>query len=185
MEVEFHRTSERRYSVVILRDGLPDLTMNPAPGFDLLMPHDLLHFLVEQEFGLRNAIFGQVAAGGTAGTFLQSPSETQNTKKDSRERKKSKKLGKKMLQNGVDECLQSERATYVCWQDWLAHSKNPALQIQAKEMRETAQSILGQMDTAERAKFNQENLAKVRSRMDEISQQWSNLKVGESMSLKW
>jgi hypothetical protein len=184
MEVEFHRTGERRYSVVILRDNLPKLEMNPAPGFDSLMPHDLLHFLVEQEFGLRQAIFGQVASGG--GTFRQRPSESKNTRNDSRERRKLKQKGGKMLQKeGMNEYFQSERATYICWQDWLAHSNNPALQNQAKEMKETAQSIFGQMDKAEHAKFNPENLDKIRRRIDEISQQWSNLKVGESMSLKW
>ena len=185
MLVEFHKTGEKHYGIVVLRENLPILEMKKAPGFDSLMPHDLLHFLVEQEFELRNAIFGQVASGGTAGTFLEHPTEDKNTKNDSRQRRRIKQRGKKMLRGGIDECAQSERATYVCWQDWLAHSNNPALQNQAKEMKVTAQSILGQMDMAERAKFNQKNLSKIRNRMDEVSQQWSNLKVGESFSLKW
>lgn len=185
MQVEFHKTGERRYSVVILHDNLPKLEMNPAPGFDPLMPHDMLHFLVEQELGLQKAIFGQIALGGTAGTFSQNPSESKNTKKDSRQRRKTKQRGEKMLKGGIDECAQSERATYVCWQDWLAYSNNPALQNQAKEMEDTAQSIFGQMSANERAKFGKENLAKIRLRMDEVSQSWSNLKVGQSISLEW
>ena len=49
MRVEFKKTGERRYGVFIKRIDLPDLEMNPAPGFDRLMPHDLMHFPVEQE----------------------------------------------------------------------------------------------------------------------------------------
>ncbi|MBX7174276.1 MAG: hypothetical protein K1X72_25100 [Pyrinomonadaceae bacterium] len=185
MEVEFHKTGEKRYAVIILRDNLPKLEMNPAPGFDPLMPHDMLHFLVEQEFGLHNAIFGQVASGGTAGTFLQRPSESKNSRKDSRQRRKVKQSGEKMLKGGIDECVQSERATYVCWQDWLAHSAKPNLKEQADEMKMAAQSILGQMDKAERERFNDKNLQKIRTRMDEVSQRWANLKIGEFISLKW
>jgi hypothetical protein len=43
--------------------------MNSAPGYDDLMPHDLQHFIVERTLGIRNGIFGQLAHGGSAGTF--------------------------------------------------------------------------------------------------------------------
>src|SRR6188474_248041 len=102
MQVEFHKTGERRYAVKIRRENLPDVEMNPAPGFDPLMPHDLLHFLVEQELGLRQAIFGHVAAGG--GTFRMRPSESKNDRQDARERRKLKQKGEKMLKKeGLDE----------------------------------------------------------------------------------
>ena len=41
MRVQFHKTDERRYGVVILRDGSEPLRMRTAPGNDPLMPHDL------------------------------------------------------------------------------------------------------------------------------------------------
>ncbi len=185
MIVEFHRTDEKHYAVIVPRQGLPSLEINPAPGFDLLMPHDMLHFLVEQELGLQNAIYGQIARGGTAGSFQNKPSESSNNRADSRLRRKDAKRGEKLLKKGIDQCAQSERATYVCWYDWLAHSDKPELQNKAKEMKETALSILGQISNTEKSAFNQKNLAKIRRRLDEASQQWSGLKVGESMSLKW
>ncbi len=43
--------------------------MNPAPGYDDLLPHDLVHLVVELHWGLRDGIYGDVAAGGNAGTF--------------------------------------------------------------------------------------------------------------------
>ena len=43
--------------------------MNPAPGYEDLLPHDLVHLLVEIRWKLRDGIYGDVAAGGNAGTL--------------------------------------------------------------------------------------------------------------------
>src|SRR5262245_23165976 len=135
MQVEFHRTGEKRYAVVILREGLPNLEMNPAPGFDALMPHDMLHFLVEQELDLRRGIFGQIALGGTAGTFHQAPTEKSSNREASRQRRKIAKRGQKLLKENTDDCAQSERATYICLYDWLAHSENETCRARAADMK--------------------------------------------------
>ncbi len=185
MQVEFHRTGERRYGIVILREGLPPLEMNPAPGFDELMPHDLQHFLVEQELGLKNAIFGQVARGGTAGTFTTHPSEDSNNRQDSRLRRKEAQRGKKLLKIGADECAQSERATYICLYDWLANSADEKLRERAKDMKINADGVFAKMSDTERAKLNKKKLAEIRNRMDELSKKWSALSINESMKLDW
>jgi hypothetical protein len=186
MRVEFHRTGERRYAVVIWRDGETKLEMNPAPGFDPLMPHDLLHFLVEQELGLKKAIFGHVAAGGSAGSFTKYPSETQNSRKEARERRKVKQKGEKLQKkDGMDEYFQSERATFFCWQNWLANSADPQLRARAEEMQATAQSVFGTMTNKEKEIFTEKKLAQIRKRMDELSRHWSSLKINQSMSLEW
>ncbi len=185
MQVEFQKTGERRYAVVIHRDGLPDLKMEPAPGFDALMPHDLLHFLVEQELGLRRGIFGQIASGGTAGTFHLASRETSNDRADSRRRRKTARRGKKLLKANSDDCAQSERATYICLYDWLAHSADEKLRMRALEMKPSFESVLGQMPESERKTLNKEKLAAIRNRMDELSEGWSALKAGQSMTLEW
>ena len=69
MEIEFRRTGERRYGVIIHRAGHTPMEMNPAPGYDPLIPHDLLHFIVENELGLRQGIFGQIAEGTLVGVI--------------------------------------------------------------------------------------------------------------------
>ncbi len=184
MQVEFHKTGERRYAVKILRKDLPDLEMNPAPGFDALMPHDLLHFLVEQELGLRRGIFGQLALGGTAGAFHNAPSETSNNRTDSRLRRQTARRGKKLLKKNSDDCAQSERATYICLSDWLAHSSVAKHKACGAEMKMTADSILGQMSETERTILNKK-LAAIRAKMDELSGRWSALQINESMRLDW
>lgn len=97
MKVEFCKTAERRYAIKILRNNSFDLEMNPAPGFDDLMPHDMCHLIVEQILHIENAIFGQTAKDGTAGSFRNSPVETSNSKSDSRQRRKIKQKGKNLV----------------------------------------------------------------------------------------
>ena len=53
MQVRFERTGDRRYAVAVLRTQHGDLRMDPAPGYSDLIPHDLVHLVVEEEFGLR------------------------------------------------------------------------------------------------------------------------------------
>jgi len=185
MKVEFHKTGDRRYAVVVLRAGLPDLEMNPAPGFDALMPHDMLHFLVEQELELRRGIFGQIALGGTAGTFHHAPSGESDPRADARLRRKTARRGKNMLKTGLDDCVQSERATFICLYDWLSHSADEKLRARAAEMKPAFDSVLGQLTETERKKLNNEKLAQIRKRMDELSACWSSLTVGQSMAVEW
>ncbi len=184
MQVEFQKTGERRYAVIIKRNGLPDLVMNPAPGFDPLMPHDLLHFLVEQELELRHGIYGQVAAGGTAGTFQNQPSEALNSRADSRRRRKTARRGEKLLKTGLDECAQSERATFVSLYEWLAQSPDAKLRLRAAEMKPNADSVLGQMSEAERAKIKT-RLPAITARMNELGSRWAALQINESLTLEW
>ena len=158
--------------------------MNPAPGFDALVPHDMLHFLVEQELGLQHGIFGQIARGGTAGTFHQA-SGVSKSRADSRLRRKTDRRGKKLLKANTDDCAQSERATFICLHDWLVHSSDEKLRARAAEMKPNLESILGQMPDGERKILNKEKLARVRCRMDELSAQWSALGVNQSMTLEW
>ena len=185
MRVEFKRTGERRYGVFVKRENLPDLEMNPAIGFDSLIPHDLMHFLVEQEFNLQNAIFGQVAAGGTAGTFRQMSSSKSSGRIDSRLRKKTVEQGKKILKSGLDDCVKSEQATVICLYDWFSHSTDETLRARANEIKANYKSILLQMPEAERKFYTEKKLAQIRGRMDEISARWFALKVNDSIILEW
>jgi hypothetical protein len=69
VKVTFIKKGERRYAVVVRRDRYPDLWCGSI-GYDDFLPHDLLHFVAEAEFGLDDAIFGNLAAGGNARLFL-------------------------------------------------------------------------------------------------------------------
>jgi hypothetical protein len=73
MQVIFTRLDSRRYAVGLRRDGprdigVVDVPSWPGPG-SAKVPHDLVHFVVEEQLGLRLGIFGQAAAGGGVRAF--------------------------------------------------------------------------------------------------------------------
>lgn len=185
MIVVFRRNGQRRYSIEAQRPGLPPVEMNPAPGYDPLMPHDMMHLVVEAQLGLTRGIFGQLAAGGTAGTFHLSVKDSEGSRTTARASKRVATRGKKLLKQGRDDCLQSERATYICWQEWLSRSSTPdkrklsaSMVQQAKEVRDTA-------NAKELHTLNQRKLDEICQHLDDLSAHWSRLKVGESMAVHW
>ena len=167
MEVEFQRIGKRRYAVTVHRPGHIDLEMNPAPGYDDLLPHDLVHFVVERELGLQRGIFGQLAAGGTAGTFHPIPPASGN-REWSRVSKEVARRGAKLLREGRNDCALSESVAQVCHQAWLARAFVKRSQIAGLDAGMTQ----GQLD-------------RVIHQLDELSAQWVRLQVGEALTVVW
>jgi DNA-binding Xre family transcriptional regulator len=182
MILVFRRTGQRRYSVEAQRAGFPNLEMNPAPGYDERMPHDLMHLIVEAQLGLNHGIFGQLAAGGDAGTFHITMKSGDNSRQVARARKRVSTRGKKLMSRGRDDCLESERATFICWQEWLARSSSAKEKKQSAAMAEQAASVRG---TASTPALDRKKLDEICRHLDQLSARWSSLKVGESMAVGW
>jgi len=99
MDVVFTRTGARRYSVTtILPDGRTQ-AMDPAPGFDEDIPHDLVHYLVEAELGLTSGVFGRAASGG--GTFLPAPVAGESPRERARAIRKQKRKDQSFDTNDI------------------------------------------------------------------------------------
>ena len=179
MRVQFHKTATRSYAVVVLREQMEPLRMDAAPGYDELMPHDLQHFIVERELKIRLGIFGQLAAGGDAGTFHKQ--STRNTRASARGNRSVKKRGNTLAQTGKADSMKSERATFIAWHHWLACRADP----RARDMHDTARSILSGMSTQERNEYTPANLARIKAVMDSTSVQWFHTGVGEHIELTW
>jgi hypothetical protein len=184
MSVIFIRTGERRYAVRADIDGGQTVQMDQAPGFDALMPHDLQHFIVEKCLDIEGGIFGRLAAGGTAKTF-HATVDGGNARAASRIRRKQAARDDKILPSQTDDYARSERATYVCWQDWLQHSANPEMRSRAIEMRPGADRMLDRMTAAERAGFTVEKRAGIRQEFQRLSERWSSLAIGGSFTEPW
>ena len=45
MEVRFTKTAERRYRVSVEGPDVVSSYMDPAPGYDARLPHDMAHFM--------------------------------------------------------------------------------------------------------------------------------------------
>ena len=179
MILVFSRTSERTYAVEAQRPGSPQMLMSPAPGFDPLMPHDMMHLVVEAQLGLRHGIFGQLAAGGNAGTFQLPMKSGENSRDVTRARKRVANRGKRLLKRNRNECQQSERATFICLCEWRARSAphDRRMAQQAREVRETI--------AARKLRLNQTKLDEICKHLDELSSHWLGLTVGQSMAVRW
>jgi len=185
MILVFRRTGQRRYAVEAQRAGFPDVVMNPAPGFDPRMPHDLMHLVVEAQLGLTRGIFGQLATGGDAGTFHIPAKAGADSRKLARTRKRVSARGKRLLKVGRDDCAQSERATYICWQEWLARSSSLEGRKQSHAMAQQAREVRDTASGNELRLLNDRKLDEICTHLDQLSAHWLQLRVGESMSVAW
>src|SRR5712671_4087711 len=109
MNVTFTRTAERRYRVSVEGPGVVSSWMEPAPGYDARLPHDMAHFVVENELGISGAVFGQLAAGGNARTFH--PTDDQVSPKLARR-------GKRLAVTNRGDAMLSEKVVFLACQMW-------------------------------------------------------------------
>ena len=93
MDVVFERVDARRYLIGVRRNARTDMgadvTPRPGPGH-AEVPHDLVHFVVEEQAQLPLGIYGQVAAGGEVGGFFR-PDPGDRHKAD--DQRRSRRLG--------------------------------------------------------------------------------------------
>lgn len=107
MEVRFTRTAERRYRVSVEGPDVVSSYMDPAPGYNARLPHDMAHFIVENELGIEGGVFGQIAAGGA---FII-PTDNIKRRKLGRRRERIAKANQK-------DALLSERMVSVTCNLW-------------------------------------------------------------------
>jgi hypothetical protein len=163
MQVRFERTGRRRYAVAVLRSRHGDLRMDPAPGYSDLIPHDLVHWVAEQEFGLRDGIFGQLAAGGNAGTFV--PTEELRTKAWARQvERRNRSTGTEM---GRSEALAAQ--VYPRWLRQGGHLPGSHYVHQDPP----------------RTDLSPTDLDRAFERLDSLSGTWRAVGVGGSMTVEW
>ena len=117
MKVTFVKKGAQRYAVEVSRERYPDLWCGSI-GYDEWLPHDLLHFVAEAEYGLDGAVFGDLAAGGNARIF-QSYDQEVTAKLWRRQRIRRTRL---------PEGRRSEELAWELEQKWRARTLPPQLQ---------------------------------------------------------
>jgi len=182
MEVQFRRTSERRYALTVHRKDLPPLEW-PAFGYDALMPHDLLHFIVERELGMTRGIFGFWAGGGEREGPDHVAGESKREAK--RRRRRAERHDEKLLARGArDDGDRSERATFLCEWEWSRRSRNPARRARVEKWASGAHPR-DFLPADENEALSEPVVARILRRMDELSARWSGLEVGQFFSVEW
>lgn len=108
MKVTFTRTAQRQYRVSVAGPGVVPSAMEPAAGYDARLPHDMAHFVVENELGIAGGVFGQLAQGGHAHTFR--PSDKQSGKVAIR--------GDRLAVANRKDAMLSEKVVYLACRVW-------------------------------------------------------------------
>lgn len=183
MKVHFIRSGERRYSVRIERADAIVLVMDPAPGFDADLPHDMVHFVVEAALGLKTGVFGQIAAGGDAGSFrVEAGDGAGATKERQRAVRKQVVKGAKLVKSQGREGELSELATFLFDIAWRSSMRpdSAAQRAALGEAERTRQTLRAE----ERARIDGAR-AKVFAAFEQLSTAWRALRVGEGLVLDW
>ena len=157
MNVTFTRTAERRYRVSVEGPGIAASYMEPAPGYDSRLPHDMAHFVVENELGIAGGVFGQLARGGHAGTFHPI---------GGRPRMRVVRRSERIATTNREDAMLSEKVVAIACRVW--NNGVPRVIPAAGIDDVTADA-----------------LTRVCRQFDVVSAQWSRLAVGESMTLTW
>jgi len=183
MKVHFIRSGERRYSIRVERENGPVLIMDPAPGYDPVLPHDMVHFVVEAVLGLKGGVFGQLAAGGTAGSFRVAPPTGAVAAKDhSRMVRKQAAAGQKLLKDQGREGELSELAAFLFDVGWRSETRpdSAAQRAALGEAERTRQSL----SVDERARIDAARL-RVFEAFERLSARWRSLQPGDALTLSW
>jgi hypothetical protein len=159
MKVTFTKMDSARYSVAITRSKGPALVPRPAPGYDPYLPHDIAHFLVEEQFGIRLGVFGQLAAGGE-GVFTPTANDRTG---------RNRRTAHRIAEIGRADMSYSERLTAMCVPLWEAR----------------AGRIPSQPAIIDMALATPTDVDRVMRRFDRVSAQWVTLGNGESLTLEW
>jgi len=157
MRVSFHKTGPRRYGVRVRREHASDVEMHPAPAYDDWLPHDLVHFVVERDTGLRDGIFGQLAAGGDAHTFV--PIDEQRT------RRWARRSDRRNASSGTG-IERSERLAAAAQYRWNVRAGRYHVDVPPDP------------DLAP-------DVESVQATLDEVAEAWHALPVGEALDLAW
>ena len=131
MLVTFTRTGERRYRVSVEGPEITTSWMEPAPGYDPLLPHDMAHFIAESSVGISGGVFGQLAAGGHAHTFHPV---------DPKSKTRSAKRGDRLAAASRADAELSENVVYATMRFWKGEDKEPRAvgKITAEQIRRIA-----------------------------------------------
>ncbi|HET6525846.1 hypothetical protein [Sphingopyxis sp.] len=182
MKVHFIRSGERRYGMRIEREDAPVLVMDPAPGFDPDLPHDMVHFVVEAALGLKTGVFGQIAAGGDAGSFHVEAGGALPAKERQRAARKQVAKGAKLIKAQGREGELSELAAFLFDVGWRS-GQRPDSAAQRVALGEAERTRAG-LSPDERARIDAAR-PRVLADFERLSQAWRGLRVGDTLTLEW
>jgi len=171
VEVSFKRTGPRRYAVIVTVPGEPTRAIDPAPGYDDDIPHDLVHYVVEAELRLANGVYGRAARG--AGTFIATAEHDLSPRQRARQQRKQRRREQALRSNDgprAAEMATSERLAALCDVAWRRKAgQRPDALLTAPVARPE--------DAA--------RIERIVARLDALAPPWRALPVGGELVFDW
>ncbi|MBE1535720.1 hypothetical protein [Actinomadura algeriensis] len=168
MHVTFERTGRRRYATIVAPPGREPRRLDPAPGYDDHIPHDLVHYLVEAELGLSRGVFGRAAEGG--GGFSVTAEVPGDRRARARAQRRLKKRETSLSRADNGDMAASEALAGLCAIAWWRRggAQRPAWAEHVPIPPEHAATV-----------------DRVLDRLDEAARLWHDLPVGGSVTYTW
>lgn len=166
----------------IERAAGPALVMDPAPGFDPDLPHDMVHFVVEAALGLKAGVFGQIAAGGDAGSFHIGGPAGAAARDHRRAARKQAAKGQRLVRSQGRDGELSEIAAFLFDVAWRSGGR-PDSAAQRAALGE-AERVRAGLSPDERARINAAQ-PRVFADFERLAQAWRALGAGEALVLDW
>lgn len=146
--------------------------MDPAPGYDADIPHDLIHYLVEAELALTGGLYGRLAAGGgSMATATDEPNHRDRRRQERRRRRREQRL-RRDDHAGHRDMATSEQLAGICCLLWKArHGQAGAAPDPAR---------IHPMSPVDQA-----HVDRVLARLNRVAPLWRRLPVGGSIAFTW
>lgn len=162
MRVVFTKGPGTSYDIAVHRETGAGLAPRNGPGGHRYLPHDLVHFLVEAEAGIKLGVYGRLAAGDNGLFWPADPAERAKAAR----RRKSRPV-KPSPQAQADMARSEELAAIALpvWEVRHGHAQALPAYVPAGEMPAELERIV--------------------SRFDAYADRWHALPVGGSLTLTW
>lgn len=172
MKVVFRKTGAHRYSVTVEVPGRPAQTIDPAPGYDESIPHDLVHYTVEAVSGMTSGVFGRAERGG--GTFVTREVDGLRGRDLARARRRQHRRETSLARGDADqgEMAASERLAGIC---------DLTFRRRAGQLPDTTRPAPSMTVSREDAR----TVAQVVSRLEVLAPLWRALPVGAALAFAW
>ena len=169
MEITFAKKGLRDYQVVVKRD---DGVLLKVQSFDrpILLPHDMAHFVVENELRLEHGFWGLLAAGVL---FSNTRVAAGRVRPRARERSRSvlKEVGQQPIEAEVLVSVMLSIAEERVDEDWRK------VQTRLDEVWKPRKS--------QRGPISHDEVRRVCSELRSAEEQWRALSVGQSTTVVW
>ncbi|GLW45070.1 hypothetical protein Stsp02_07320 [Streptomyces sp. NBRC 14336] len=162
MRVVFTKGPGTSYGIAVHRENGPALAPRNGPGGHPYLPHDLVHFVVEAEAGIKLGVYGRLAAGDNGLFWPADPAERARANR----RQKSKRP-KPSPEASADMARSEELAGIAVpvWEVRNGHAAELPAYVAKREIPPLVDRIV--------------------ARLAEYAERWHALPVGGTLTLDW